>query len=763
MKIINIKYAKIISALLIVSCIICGCDPAVYVPLQKTSAEDTSSQITEAAPDKEPEDVQNDAPPDDEVLEQLIPGGDFSETNSFWGIYTESGGSANFGISGGKMEVKISDPGKVGHAVQLYCDGFKLDQGVTYAFSAEISSDVKRTIEWRIQLNGGDYHPYIDIEGLETGPDTQTISCEFTMEESSDPAPRMCFNLGDEGRAQQLSAHSIYLDNVSLIIKDDSNMIKEDNMSKAVDVNINQIGYRPGDEKRAVIRDINKNDDHFEVIDTKDNSCVFEGDITNGARGGSSGDIVGYADFSALTKPGTYKVKTPNSGDSFEFTISEDVYAKAFTDSLRMLYLQRCGTALPESLAGDFAHDVCHTELAKIYGTDKYIEVSGGWHDAGDYGRYTVPAAKTIADLLIAYEMYPDAFDFSADIPESGNGMPDVLNEAKYELDWLFKMQSDDGGIYHKVTGLNFDGFVNPDECTEELYVLPTSKTATADFAAVMYMASRVYGRFDSEYADKCKKAADRALASYYIHKDERNYTNPPDVNTGEYADGCSVDELLWAICEGYKTTGDQKFSKMLETVDMSRITADGFGWDNMSGYAYYAYLTSKEQPETDKDLKGRFYELVNKCRDLAISGEAYGATIKDEYPWGSNMTIANNGMALLMAYSLTKEEDYRLAAKRQLDYLLGVNCNSYCFLTGYGTLSPQRPHHRPSQAVGKCMKGMLVGGPDSGLHDPYAKTVLAGLPKARCYTDNEQSYSCNEITIYWNSPLCALFAGLSR
>ena len=124
-------------------------------------------------------------------------------------------------------------------------------------------------------------------------------------------------------------------------------------------------------------------------------------------------------------------------------------------------------------------------------------------------------------------------------------------------------------------------------------------------------------------------------------------------------------------------------------------------------------------------------------------------------------MTIANNGMACLLAYSFNGQEDYRLAAKRQLDYLLGTNTTSYCFLTGYGTQTPEHPHHRPSQAVGECMNGMLVGGPDSALEDPYAKAVLSGLPKAKCYVDNEQSYSCNEITIYWNSPLCFLLAGL--
>jgi endoglucanase len=250
-------------------------------------------------------------------------------------------------------------------------------------------------------------------------------------------------------------------------------------------------------------------------------------------------------------------------------------------------------------------------------------------------------------------------------------------------------------------------------------------------------------------------------MEAYKAHKDDRNYTNPSDVLTGEYGDGNSTDEFLWAVCEGYKTTGDARFEKMLDLIDLSRITIDEFGWEDVSGYAYYAYLTSDRPMNISIDVNDRFRKIVDGLKDTALNGESYGSTITDVYPWGSNMTIANNGMALLMANKIYGDDDYVLAAQRQLDYLLGTNCTSYCFLTGFGTQSPQHPHHRPSQAIGKCMKGMLVGGPDSKLEDPYAQAVLKGLPNARCYVDNEQTYSCNEITIYWNSPLVYLFAGL--
>ncbi len=743
-------------AVMLTSCANAGTPQTVAVP---ESVAEASAEDLETEPDTAVADDNVETPNPLKEGENLISSGTFDAESSLWGMYTESQGVGSYSISGGKLSIHVSDPGRVEHAVQMYCDGIELLEGAKYLFSCDISSTVPRNIEWRIQVNGGDYHPYVDMTDVSIGPDVTTITSDFTMIEASDPAARMCFNLGDKDREQNLESHDIMIDNVSLMMTDGTNAKKVENMAELSGININQIGYRPGDEKRALLR--SRVDTFFEVVDTSTGEVVFTGDVTEGISKGSSGDEVGYGDFSQLSKPGTYRIRTQNSGESYDFTIGDGVYDDALRDTLRMFYLQRCGTELPKELAGDFAHPACHTEEARIYGGKGYKEVSGGWHDAGDYGRYTVPAAKAVADLLLSYECFPDAFDDDNNIPESGNGIPDVLDEARYELDWLLKMQADDGGVYHKVTGLNFDEFILPEDCTEELYLLPESKTATADFAGVMFMASRVYEDIDGDFSSRCKAAAERALNAYIAHKDDRNFVNPPDCKTGEYVDTCSVDEYLWAICEAIKTTQDPKYEKMLASVDMDKLRTDDFGWEDMSGYAYYAFLTSKNSPRDVLGIRNRFMKMCDDLKDTALSGEAYGVTMTDDYPWGSNMYIANNGMALLMAGKITGNNDYIRAAKRQLDYLLGVNTNSYCFLTGYGTQSPVDPHHRPSVALGKPMKGMLVGGPDSRLEDPFAKAVLSGLPKARCYTDNSQSYSCNEITIYWNSPLCFLLAGL--
>jgi len=688
----------------------------------------------------------------------IIPAGDFSEDNSHWGLYKESGGSASLSRSAGQLKLKITNPGYKLHSVQIYCDGFELLEGGEYEFSFDIYSTVDRTFEWRIQLNGGDYHPYVlnDKEAITTSP--QTIVCNFTMEDSSDPAPRLCFNFGDLSHEQNLEAHEIYLDNVSLVLKDSENAATVDTDTGEVNVNLNQLGYHPEDTKRAIVRSSSL-DETFEVIDTSSGSVAFEGQLVTGKNRGNSGEKTSFGDFTALTTPGTYKVHTENNGDSFEFVISDSPYKEAMNAALKMFYLQRCGMDLTSEYAGDFAHTACHKDLATIYGSSQKIDVSGGWHDAGDYGRYTSAAAKAVADLLLAYETNPSVFTDDCGIPESGNGIPDILDEARYELDWLMKMQASDGGVYHKVTGLNFDGIAMPEDCNDELYVLPQSKTSTADFAAVMYIASRVYENIDSSFSSDCIKAAQKAIPYYEAHISERNFTNPTDVLTGEYADGNSMDEYLWALCEGYKTSSDNYFADKIKSFNFDQLPEDeGLGWANMKGYAYYAYLTAKNPVKTNYTFKTNLLTNAEELKDIAFT-ESYCSTIKDDYTWGSNMTICNNGLILLMANEISSNSDYVEASRMQLDYICGANTTSYCFLTGYGSLCPKYPHHRPSQALDKCMPGMLVGGPDSNLEDPFAKKVLANYPKAHRYFDSAQSYSCNEITIYWNSAFVYLLS----
>lgn len=551
-----------------------------------------------------------------------------------------------------------------------------------------------------------------------------------------------------------------------------------------MNVQVNQVGYRPNDFKTATFRiedtnsvsdsvNLEKNiDADFRVIDVINNEVVYEGKMTKEVKSESCGEINKVADFTRVKKPGKYVVESNSCGRSYEFEIREDIYNDILKSSMKMFYLQRCGCSLKEQYAGKYAHKTCHNTKARIYGTDEFIDVSGAWHDAGDYGRYVVAAAKSVVDLMMAYEMYPQVMEASFDIEESGNGIPDILDEVKYELDWMLKMQDKKtGGVYHKVTCKSFPGFVMPEFETEELIVCPISDAATCDFIAAMAYAYRVYSSLSEKYGNKAMEygeaanmymeAANRAVA--YLEKISAGpFTNPKDIVTGEYGDERTIDEYFWAYAEMYKTTGDKKYEEKLKSMNLDDVPGE-LGWKEVGDYGFYAYITA---PYTkDEELYGKVFKRFENETEEKLEKymkDPYRGTLYDYYYWGCNMEIANNAMRGILLDKIKGTSRYESMAQAQLHYLLGNNPNAKCFVTGFGKDSPKNPHHRPSAAVKSAMPGMLVGGPEPLLLDDVAKAKLSGKPAAKCYIDELDSYSTNEITIYWNSPLVFLLAHMN-
>ncbi len=461
--------------------------------------------------------------------------------------------------------------------------------------------------------------------------------------------------------------------------------------------------------------------------------------------------------FSACFKPRAGRSALP--GES-----STGVMTQALLKAVgRMFYLQRCGVAISGAHAGEFAHPACHTSSARIFKTDTFINVSGGWHDAGDYGRYVVPACKAVADLLLAFRAAPEAFGDDWDIPESGNGVADVLDEVRVELEWLLKMQRSDGGVYHKVTGAYFpDLAALPQREIAELFVFPVSTAATGDFSAVMAMAYPLYDPIDRAFAKKCLRASVNAY-EFLKHAEPMCFHNPPGVVTGEYDDENDADERYFAACALYQATGQAYYLSDASALYKSGRSAD-FGWADMGGYGN-AVLYFGARACEDDILVGRIRsDLIAAAERICKRTEQnpYGISIA-EFAWGSNMYLLNNAMALLMANDAQENERFVAAACSHLDYILGNNPLGVNFITGVSASSAKNPHHRPSVAAGTAMPGMLVGGPDEYLHDLSAKTLLSGKPAAERYLDSAESYSTNEVAIYWNSVLLYVLSRLSR
>lgn len=526
----------------------------------------------------------------------------------------------------------------------------------------------------------------------------------------------------------------------------------------AQNILVNEVGFYPKYNKKAVFRGEGPVD--FAVIDTKDNKVVFEGTSSDAIENKSADEINFILDFSDLKTCGEYYISVGNE-KSVSFKIDSEVYKDATDKLLRFFYLQRCGMAVTEEYAGIFAHPSCHDTKARIYGTDKFIDVNGGWHDAGDYGRYIVPAANTIADLLIAIEHNPKLLELDLRIPESGNKMPDLLAEIKYELDWMLKMQDKESGkVYHKVTCASFCDFFMPEKETDELVVCEFSVTATADFAACMAMSAKFYDKYDAAFAATLREVSKKAYEAMKEISLPGGFLNPDGVVTGTYEDKCDRDEQYWAAAELYKEFGEEQYRKDFETLAKEQIM-HGYGWEDMGSFGNLAYITTKY--ETDSELKSAIEkEMIERAEKLyqIAEKESYGISYTpDDYIWGSNMYVAENGSYLYDAYVLTKDEKYLKVARDHVDYLFGKNSCNVSFITGVGTNLIKDPHHRPSAAVKQAMPGMLIGGPNSGLMDPDAVKACTGLPPAKCFVDTLLSYSTNEETIYWNSALIMLMA----
>lgn len=450
-----------------------------------------------------------------------------------------------------------------------------------YKYSFDVHSSIDRTFEWRLQKNGGDYHAYAG-GWASAGKDTSRVEHTFTMKEATDFIPRLVVNIGfGKGCPEGMKAHSIFFDNFSLELIDDSEITEIVTSWQTADVNLNQAGYRPSDKKIAVVRSggSQKIKGTFTVIDTESGKAVYSGKLKNARLNEASNEQTALADFSKLKDEGTYKVSAGTYGESFPFKIAEHVYDNIFKSAVRFFYLQRCGTAVEDA---SFSHPACHTTRAVVYGdVETSLDVSGGWHDAGDYGRYVVPAAKAVCDLLLAYENYPQAF----------SSAPSILDEIQYELDWMLKMQLQDGTVFHKVTCKDFPGDVMPQDETDRLVLCPVSTAATADFAAAIAMASRIFaGQMQGEqYGEAAKKAWS------FLEKtpsDGKGFSNPILFTTGAYDDVQDEDERFWAAAELYKTFKDESCLASVKQHDPESV-GKALGWQQVGLYGLYAYLTS--------------------------------------------------------------------------------------------------------------------------------------------------------------------------
>ena len=552
-------------------------------------------------------------------------------------------------------------------------------------------------------------------------------------------------------------------------------------------IRLNQIGFYPDAQKIGIV--VGATSDIFHIATTNLYDTVYTGTLSSPRLWSYSNEQVRQADFSSMTTTGTFVLYVPGVGYSSQFEIKPYVHQEVGIATLKGFYFQRASLLLLPTWAGKWWRALGHPDnqieihpsaatAERPAGT--IISCPKGWYDAGDYNKYIVNSGITTYTMLAMYEHFPEYFKaLETNIPESSNDIPDILDEALWNLEWMLTMQDpNDGGIYHKLTYPNFSGFIMPNRAPSTgRFVVQKSTGAALDFAAVMAQASRIFSEFQSEFpslSDTCLSAAlnawnwARKNPAIFYNQNQVNQNFSPTIHTGEYGDGNYQDELQWAAMELYITTKEDSFVAIAPP--FSNPSTGLPSWSSVRTLGFYSLAHHRNQLTSTIDttiLKQRLITLANSLKAEAANS-AYGVIMgvsPGDFVWGSNAVAANQGMVMIQAYLWTGDKSYLNAAIANLDYLLGRNATTYSFVTDCGDKTPLHPHHRISQADGVYdpIPGLLVGGPNPNQQDGC--TYPSNLP-ALSYVDTWESYASNEICINWNAPIaylaCAIEAIMS-
>ncbi len=518
-------------------------------------------------------------------------------------------------------------------------------------------------------------------------------------------------------------------------------------------IRVNQIGYYPQSAKIAVV--VNTDKTKFQIYNNN-SEIVFTGALEDRVIYSQSGENIKLADFSELKKEGKYFISIPDFAESYIFEIKKNIFSNVLKATAKSFYFQRLSIPLDKKYAGKYAREAGQPktmfELHPSTGKTGKIFSHKGWMDAGDDNRYTVNAGFSASTLMALVELYPNILaDNSLNIPESGNGKNDILDEIKFELEWLTTMQDNDGGGFTKLTQKNFGGFVMPANDKSQRFVVGKSTAATLNIAGTCAMASRIYSKINKPFADSCLKIAEKSW-TWAIKNPKEYFKNPNDVHTGEYGDTNVDDEFFWAAVQLYLATDDNLYQQYVEKNFRKYKNKSFANWQVFYTNLAYHSLAVTKNSLVNNEVK----VIINKANKLLehMSNSPY-LIFLDKFQWGSNSIISDIAMTMCYAHYITGEEKYLNAAISNIDYIFGKNATGYSFVTGFGSKRPMHIHHRQSGAdtVKAPVPGFLVGGPNVQQEDKMLLKYDSDLP-AKSYMDVEESYASNEICINWNAPL---------
>jgi endoglucanase len=549
-------------------------------------------------------------------------------------------------------------------------------------------------------------------------------------------------------------------------------------------VRVNQVGYVPDGPKGATLV-TDATTPRLWLLKNSNGHIVFLGLTKPRGVDPSSGQNVHSIDFSWYKKSGSGLTLTVDGQTSHPFDIGKSAYQKLPLDALKFYYTQRSGIEIIDSLRPGYGRPAGHVQVAPNQGDisvpclpetcDYSLNVSGGWYDAGDHGKYVVNGGISVFQLMSAYERAAVLRTKSAvlrdstlALPESGNRVPDILDEARWQMEFMLSMQVPEGQelagmAHHKIHDENWTGLpLMPDADPQPRFLHPPSTAATLNLAATGAQCARVFAKFDRAFANRCLAAARTAWAAALANPER--YAPAGGVGGGPYDDTTVTDEFYWAAAELYITTGERAFkdyvlASPLHTADVFR--ADSFDWQYTAtlGRLDLAllpnHLPNRSKVKASVLAGADKYLAVQKAHGYGVPYAPTGGL----YAWGSNNQVLNNMVVLAVAHDLSGKDKYRDGVLDGMTYLLGRNALNQSYVTGYGEVASENQHSRwyaaqLNPSLPHPPVGTLAGGPNSSIQDPLAQQLLQGCAPQFCYIDHIESWSTNELTINWNSTL---------
>lgn len=527
-----------------------------------------------------------------------------------------------------------------------------------------------------------------------------------------------------------------------------------------------------------------------------------------GATHAQSGDKAWWLDFTALRRWGEYYLYDPaNDARSDRFRIGHDTYDETLRHALRVFFYQRrgCAKQVPHAdprWADGASHlgplqDANCRAVAAPGNAALERDLRGGWFDAGDYNKYVTFTVGPLRDLLLAFEHDPLLWGDDHGIPESGNGIPDLLDEVKWELDWLLRMQQPDGSVLSKVSVGGYQAASPPSADTAQAFYGAASTSATFAAAGSFALAAKAFTATGQDgYADTLRAAAraawDWGAANPAVTFDNAGFASA-DPEVDDY--GRAMLKLAAAV-HLYALTGEAAFKAHVESNYLSAHPMQWWYWyafesavqDSLLCYAALPGVTAAVAAE----IRARKQSSINGGEFLGAftaATDAYRAHLKDQdHVWGSNVVKCRVGhlfqQQLVYRMDAPNAAACRAAAEGYLHYLHGVNPLALAFLTNlraaggdrcaneiyHGWFAHGTVWDNALTSPAGPPPGFLAGGPNpSWRPDPsYSGPRLApplDQPVLKAYRDwntswPENSWEITEPAIYYQAAYARLLAG---